>query len=466
MKALPVRVRLTAWYFAVLTVTFCVFGIITYFEMRGSVLQTVDADLHAGELGVHRLMDSKLPCRTDELKHALHEHSSLRPGGDLLQVADGEGNWIYRSQSIMRYGVPGPLVVKAKHATLELDGVPVRVLTKRVDVKGHTYYVQTAEAMGGFARAIGRFRLVLLLSLPVLLLLASVGGYWMSRRALSPVDQITRAAQSVSAQNLSYRLAVPQTRDELQRLSETLNGMLARLEKGFKQIAQFTADASHELRTPVALMRTSAEIALRKPRSEADYRQTLGQIHTELERTSDLIEKLMLLARADAGVEALEHSEVDLAESVRAACRQGRRLAEAKDIAFHEEVNGLSVRVAGDGESLERLFLILIDNAVKYTPASGEVRVSLRADDGHAVSEIFDTGIGIADADRSNIFERFYRADKARSRESGGAGLGLSIGRWIAEAHGGSIEVESALGQGSVFRVRLPILNRPWGAAS
>jgi signal transduction histidine kinase len=273
------------------------------------------------------------------------------------------------------------------------------------------------------------------------------------------VDQIAQTARTISAQNLSRRLVVPQTRDELQRLSETLNGMLERLESAFRRITQFTADASHELRTPVAVMRTRTELSLRKARSADEYRETIGQVHDDLEQTSDLIEQLMYLARTDCGAEILQFAPADVAEVLREACQQGSALAEAKQIEFRSQIPGQPIGIYGDASSLRRLFLILIDNAVKYTAANGRVDVSLREGEGFAVVEVRDTGIGIAESDLPNVFERFYRADKARSRESGGVGLGLSIGRWIAEAHAGMIEVESSLGVGSVFRVRLPLAN-------
>ncbi len=233
--------------------------------------------------------------------------------------------------------------------------------------------------------------------------------------------------------------------------------MLERLETAFKKITQFTADASHELRTPVAVMRTRAELSLRRARSVEDYRDTVAQIHSELERTTELIEKLMFLARTDSGAESIPFTRVDLSEIVREVDTQGSALAEDKHVAFRENLPGHPVWVQGDEHLLRRLFLILIDNAVKYTPSEGTVEVSILEQNGTAIGQIRDTGIGVAAADLPNIFERFYRADKARSRETGGTGLGLSIGQWIAEAHAGTIEVESAPGQGSTFQVRLPI---------
>jgi heavy metal sensor kinase len=274
------------------------------------------------------------------------------------------------------------------------------------------------------------------------------------------VDQITREARSISAQNLSSRLAVPRSGDELQRLSETLNGMLARLEQAFRRITQFTADASHELRTPVALMRTRAEVALRRPRSEEEYRETLQQILQDLQRTSSLIENLMLLARADSGAEALQRTRINMVESVGEACLEGRTLAETNQISFLQELPESPLWIEGESNSLRRLFLILLDNAAKYTPARGRITVTLTSSDGCAVAEVRDTGIGIAAEDLPHIFERFFRADPARSRETGGAGLGLSIGKWIAEAHGGTISASSKPGEGSVFQVRIPLAGR------
>jgi heavy metal sensor kinase len=311
--------------------------------------------------------------------------------------------------------------------------------------------------MVDFYVALYHFELLLYIAIPSLLICAAVGGYWISTRALAPVDQITKTARTISAQNLSSRLVVPHTGDELQRLSETLNGMLDRLESAFKKITQFTADASHELRTPVAVMRTRAELSLRKARSADEYRDVISEVLAELEKTSGLIEQLMFLARADSGAETLHFVETNVTEVLREACHQGSALAEAKQIGFQEEIPGDSMWIRGDASSLRRLFLILIDNAVKYTPANGHVEVSLQRINGYAIAQVKDTGIGIAETDLPNVFERFYRADKARTRDLGGVGLGLSIGRWITEVHAGTIKVQSAPGRGSVFQIRLPI---------
>jgi two-component system, OmpR family, heavy metal sensor histidine kinase CusS len=457
MRPLPIRVKLTAWFSAVLAVTFALFGAAAFFAMQRSIETTVDESLIDRAAGIQELMERVLAEGPEGLGDELREHAELQEEGDLSQVADPDGHWIYRSRLMTRYDVPAKEAGNSLSYNLEVQTLPLRVLATQAHLSGRTYRIQVAAPMDDYQDALNHFKWVLLLLSPLLLLLASAGGYWMSRHALTPVDAITRSAQMITSRNLSSRLTVPRTGDELQRLSDTLNGMLERLESAFKRITQFTADASHELRTPVALMRTTAELSLRKARPEAEYREALAFILRELESVSSLIEKLMVLARSDSGVEALQFARVDLVDTLRRACQQGRTLAEAKILHFREQLAEGPMIVEGDEQALERLFLILIDNAVKYTPAGGEASTSLSETVGFAVAEIRDTGIGIHEADLPHIFERFYRADKARSREIGGAGLGLPIGRWIAEAHGGTIEVESTLGQGSIFRVRLPI---------
>jgi heavy metal sensor kinase len=460
MITLPIRLRLTAWYFAILAVVLSAFGISAYLEMRHSIHRTVDEELQIRAEGVHQLIERTIQRGAeDDLEEGLREHTELRQGGALLQVSDEQGNWLYRSQVMSDYGVPKPATIPRRAVDFMGGQVPLRIWNLKVNVAGQSYLIQSAFEMDDFYGALEHFALLLFISIPLLLLCAAAGGYWISTRALAPVDQITQTARTISAQNLSSRLVVPHTGDELQRLSETLNGMLGRLEDAFKKITQFTADASHELRTPVAVMRTRTELSLRKARSAEEYRDVIAEVLAELEKTSALIEQLMFLARADSGAETLHFSATNVSEVLREACHQGSALAEAKQIGFQEQISRDSMWIRGDASSLRRLFLILIDNAVKYTPASGQVEVSLQRNDGYAVAQVRDTGIGISETDLPNVFERFYRADKARTRELGGVGLGLSIGRWITEVHAGTIEVHSSPGRGSIFEVRLPIAN-------
>jgi heavy metal sensor kinase len=450
-------VKLTVWYGTILAATFLLFGTVSFYAMQKSLDVTVDEELHNQVKEIQKLMEGLLPEGQETFEGELRENFELRPGADFSQIADKEGQWIYRSPFMRRYDIPLPKDIKAHASSLMVNGLPLRTLTAAILVDNKTFGVQVAIPVDDFEDALRRFTWVLLIVSPLLLITASAGGYWMSRWALTPVDEIIRNVESISSQNLSCRLPVPASRDELQRLSETLNSMLERLEAAFKRITQFTADASHELRTPVALMRTTAELSLRKARSDAEYRIALAEILRELENTSSLIERLMLLARADSGVETLQRIQFDLVDLFRVVCEEGKVLAEGKQINFRQRIHSTQIMIIGDAQALQRLFLILIDNAVKYTPTQGRINSSLTTSDGFAVIEILDTGIGIAESDLPHIFERFYRADKNRSRESGGSGLGLSIARWIADAHGAKIEVESTLEKGSRFLVRLPL---------
>ena len=457
MKRLSIRLKLTAWYVAILLASLSLFAIVAFVAMRKGIEKSVDESLEGQADGVAEVMGRVLQQEPAELPDELSEHQELREQADFLQVCDQNGHWIYRSRLMTHYDIPVP--VKATYAAYNVMSahLPLRVLVREINAGGQTYRIQVAAPMDDFYDAIDQFQLMILLLSPLLLILASAGGYWLSRRALRPVDRITRAAQEINSNNLAKRLDVPRTGDELQRLSETLNSMLGRLEASFNRIAQFTADASHELRTPLALMRTTTEVSLRTSQTVADYREAQEDILAELEKTSSLLEKLMLLARADAGVETLQRAPVNLAECLRDACKDGKILAQAKQVKFSADIDGTDLVVQGDSQALHRLFLILLDNAVKYTPPGGSVTLGLRRSNGSAVAEFRDTGIGVSAEDLPHIFDRFYRADKARSREFGGVGLGLSIARWVAEAHGGSIEVQSTPAAGSVFRVRLPL---------
>src|SRR5215831_6902184 len=305
--------------------------------------------------------------------------------------------------------------------------------------------------------ALGWFRIMLALAAPILLIAASAGGCWIIRRAMAPVDEVSHAAPRISIENLSDRLQVPNTGDQLHRLSETLNAMLSRLEASVRRMTQFTADASHELRAPVSLIRTTAEVAvLKRNRPAQEYLEALDEILEESERTSQVVDSLMLLARADSGKECLECLPVDACTVVRSAAEQGERLARNREVDFRLDLPTNPIPIQADPEALRRALLILMDNAAKYTTRGGSIEVGLARRDGWAVASVADTGIGIGPQDLAHIFDRFWRADKARSREHGGAGLGLSIAKWIVDMHGGTISVESKPGRGSVFEIQVP----------
>jgi heavy metal sensor kinase len=455
-RSLSIGVRLTAWYAVCMAGALCVLSFLAFLGMRNSIHSTVDEQLQDRMNSVRAAIDNAMQRGdTDVLRHELDEDSELRPQSDLLQVWDDQGNVIYQSAPLKNNGLPHPGTISQSETTW-ISGTPIRILQSSLEVNKRLYHIQVATRMEEFYEALGRFLQHLTIFAPLALLIASAVGYWISRRALAPVDHITLAAQQLSAHNLSARLAVPGSGDELQRLTETLNQMLERIEENLERITRFSADASHELRTPITVMRTRVELALRRPRTAAENNQTLEQLHTELIQTSELLDNLMLLARADSDAEQLRLVPADIDQVLTDVLAQVSPIAEEKRVALHAALPQYPVWVAGDRQLLQRLFLILVDNAVKYTPSSGQVSIALGAEDGMITVSVTDTGIGISGEDLPHIFDRFYRADKARSREMGGAGLGLSIGQWIAEAHGGSVHVDSTFGKGSTFKVVLP----------
>jgi heavy metal sensor kinase len=468
VKKRSIGFRLAAWYFLVLGCSLGVFSVVAWLSVQASIYHAIDDELRDRVRGVAKFMDLQIAALSiPEIRDEFREHSVLGPGGDLFQVCDQDGQWLYRSVPLESNGVaivrPGALDTP-RFETLRVEGRSLRFYSRRIDVNGKPYTVQVAAPIHEALEAVDRFRLLLLFTAPLLLIAASAGGYWLSTRALAPVDEISRAAQRISIENLAERLPVPPTGDQLQRLSETLNAMFARLEAAVRRITQFTADASHELRAPVALIRTTAEVAVqRTDRTAEEYFEALREIQEESERTSQVVDSLMLLARADSGKETFECVETDVSAIVQEAADQGGKLARTAGLDFTADIPGARISVQADSNALRRALLILIDNAVKYTPKGGSVRVNLETDQEFALISVSDTGIGIAKADVPHIFDRFWRADKARSREQGGVGLGLSIAKWIVEMHHGTIDVESQPGKGSTFHVHVPLYHEQKG---
>ncbi|HKE01155.1 MAG TPA: heavy metal sensor histidine kinase, partial [Planctomycetota bacterium] len=286
------------------------------------------------------------------------------------------------------------------------------------------------------------------------LLLGLFGGLWLARRTLAPVNALAAATASIGPRDLATRLDVTAAPDELRPLAQAFNATLERLEKAFERQTRFTSDASHELRTPLAVLRTQVEVALRADRSPDEYRATLEACLRSAQRMTALVEALLALARADADEAPIAREEVWLDALARETAELLQPAAEAENVTLH--CAAAPARVHGDPRLLADVVSNLVHNGVRYNRPGGRVDVSVARDDGHVVLRVSDTGIGIPAEARGRLFERFYRVDPARSRERGGAGLGLAIAHRIVEAHGGSIDVESEPGEGSAFTVRLP----------
>ncbi len=428
-----VRSRLTLWYSIALATGLVLFAAGTWLLMWHSLNSDVNERLAFQTASVEKFLNAELADPGVQLGEELQEYAEALPGGTYLQVKDERGAIIFQS----------------RHET----GSSHRVVVRPIRVKRAVWHVTVSQSLDAIDSTLNRLRLLLLMLAPIILAIGVLGGLWLSQRALKPVDDITAAARSIGIANLSERLTVPETGDELERLARTWNSMLERLEDAVKRLARFTADASHELRTPVAVIRTTAEIAARRPRTEAQYRGALAEIVTESERMTRLIEDLLFLARCDSETVDMPMASIVLAPMVERICGEMKPLAESKAIRLTCRSKENSARVAGNERAIRRLVLVLLDNAIKYSAPGGEVLVSVQESGDQLHLEIRDTGSGIPESELPHIFERFYRAPEARETVESGSGLGLSLAAGIAQRHHARIEVESAAGQGSTFRV-------------
>lgn len=461
MKDLPIRLKLTLWYTGITCLTFLAAALAIYFTIRISVQRNADRELALRLEGINVfLQKADSYSTTEQLSHELQERGGVRLNGDPFQVVNQKGQWVYRPASVLSLNLPAeyPQTGSDRYHlfTFESQGRKFRILSGIIRTSGQSYGVQIVSNITPIYDILSRILWVSLAGIPFILLVAGAGGYWLSKRAMQPVLHITQTAKSIGERNLAERVTVSPAHDELRELTETLNDMLQRLETAFKRITRFTADASHELRTPVAIIRTTAEFILQKERSVPEYQQLVGQILVESEGTTEMIEGLLTLARADSRPSSGTFSEIDLWMLSAEVVQSVKPLADTKRLALEILPIDKPAPVWARRSDLKKLIVILLDNAIKFTPESGriEVRVAHFAD--QSFLEVKDTGAGITDEDIPHIFERFYRADKGRSRETGGIGLGLSIAQAIAEDHAAQIVVRSRPNGGSSFRILFP----------
>lgn len=465
MALRSIGARLTLWYTGILSITLLFLGSASYGLMSYSLSQDINVALQ----GVAQVIAGRvraegrnpLPPDVDDLFRRFFGFSPSDRYFDMIDPKD--------RQPTDPPPKPLPLPISPKALQNALRGVasyetiqkpgayPVRVLVMPLVEEGRVVHVvQVGISLENLMRTLRRFVLIMASLFPLGLLLAGGGGWLLARRALQPMDRMTQDARRISGEHLEERLHETGFGDELDRLAKTLNDMLARLDDSFRQIRQFSADASHELQTPLTILRGEIEVALRAPRSQKEYEGVLRSCLEEIERISRLVGGLLLLARADAGVLRLDRQPVELGELVTEVSDRLGRLAAEKGLRLHLEIPG-EVVVQADREHLERLLVNLVDNAIKYTPSGGTVTLSLGEAEGReARISIRDTGRGMTPEEQGQIFTRFYRAGLARTDDGPGVGLGLCIANSIAEAHSGRIEVTSTSGQGSTFTVVLP----------
>jgi heavy metal sensor kinase len=454
---MSIRWRLTLWYVAVLAVVVAAFGAAVYITARHQLLERIDGGLREELADV--LFEVERAQSDAGLREWLERRFGQHEGFD-FQITRPGGERFFVNRRLADNALPLPeparLSERPFYRSAAAEGSRWRIVG--VQARGPTgeLTVQVARSLEELDHESGEWLLALLLAGPVTLLVTAGGGYFLAGRALAPVDLLRVRTREITADRLDRRLPVPNPGDELGLLAVTINEMIARLERSFAEVRRFTADASHELRTPLAVIRSEAELALRKPSVPPEQQALLGSILEECDRLSRLTDQLLALAREDAGVAVQAREALDLAALATGTAETMRPLAEAGDVRLHSDSRG-PVWVRGDESRLRQVFYNLLDNALAHTPSGGEVEVRVEAQDGQAVAVVRDTGEGIPPEHLPRVFDRFYRVDRARSRERGGTGLGLSIVRSVVIAHGGKIELESAVGRGTTARMVLPL---------
>ena len=460
MKRLQMlRVRFALWTASLLLAALVLFGLFVYLIMAYNLRIAIDETLQA--VGMQLIVEvergGRLPIE-DIIEEP--QYTRLREQGFSILVQNSVG------RAIQGYGPYLPLLKPATNFTATLQaGRFTTISDPQTADKIRIYAVQIvdADAIGGFVqiarnlndanRTLSLLFITLLISGPLLIVVAGVSGYFLAARALGPIDAITRTARAISANDLSARLQLPPTEDEVGRLAMTFDSMLARLDEAFQRERQFTADASHELRTPLAAMQTIISSTLTRRRSLTDYEQALGDLRHEVEHMRTLTEGLLQLARSDVKQHTAKADEVELTFLLKDVIDSLQPLAAEKGLTLIDQVPEEGLPLFGDSDALIRLFVNLIDNAIKYTE-QGTITITATAQpDNKMVVNVSDTGIGIAPEHLPHIFHRFYRVDGSRSTE--GIGLGLAIALEAAQAHNGTITVASELGKGTTFTVQL-----------
>jgi heavy metal sensor kinase len=476
-----IRGRLTAWYATALALALTGFVVALYLSQRHASYQELDrriaseADLTAGILASVSRAGGAVVQRDAAGRPELASEltATLEAVPDFLMITDSLGQVLFASSKTQlifeQFEQLRRLILEAGGSRTEgtvqviANGPTFRYVVRPfgdvVPVGGAVLAGARPESVElGLRPLLSTFLLIL----PLGILAAYVLGWWLAFRAVEPVDRITTEVREITdGRSLHRRLPIPLVKDEVGRLAATLNQMLNRLERSFSALRRFTADASHELKTPLTVLRAGVERAITTPRLPQEALAPLEEALQEINRMTELVDTLLTLARADEGTAPLHRESVDLKKLVEETRETGELLAEEAGVTMSVTAPASAVVVAVDASRIRQLVLNLLTNAVKYTPSGGRVTLWLEREDGAVKLGVSDTGIGIAAGDLPHVFDRFWRADTARTRtsERPGAGLGLAICKWIAEAHGGTIDVQSRSGRGTTFTVTLPSTN-------
>lgn len=452
LKPRSVRVRLTFWYVGVMLAVLGVYASAVYTFVRDNSSQLLDERLHDDFDWASDMLG-----QTSEGSIAPYEEFG-EGDSPWLQVYSLDGELLYETPEARRNPVPDSekMAAKAEERIVTVPGIipPFRVMSGGARIGGRPVVVQVARSEGPINQDLRQLLYILLLGLPIAVAAAGLGGYLLARRALAPVDRMAERARMINAERLNDRLPVDNPHDELGRLATVFNETLARLQSSFEQMRRFTADASHELRTPLTAIRSVGEVGLRGRRDEAAYREIIGSMLEEVDRLALLVDRLLTLSRADMGQAQLSVDVVDIPALAEEVAEQLGVLAEEKDQSVSVRFDAVPLW-AGDRMVLRQALLNLVDNAVKYSPVGGKIDIRVTQSSVGICIDVTDTGPGIPADLQSRIFDRFYRVDKARSRENGGTGLGLAIAKWAVEVNGGRLTLEPTNGIGSCFRITL-----------
>ena len=469
MNTRSIRFRLIVLYASLLASVFVLFCASTYLGVRHYLRWTIEELLtkrayQLRELLIEDLGHNDETFVADEIEKRFAPQINdrfiriTRADGSVLYVSGAPKDASFTPMLVPRMSQP---VLKQSMREVTLPhGVQMLIVEMPwAAPEGRSFLIEVGTPESSMRTVLRGLLIIFALSLPVVIVIAVAGGFLLIGRALAPVDEITQSAERITLRHLSERLPIARTGDELERLSSALNRMISRLEEAFNHTSRFTADASHELRTPLTVLRGELEDIAQKPQLTPEVREAVGSALEETERLAKIVENLLVISRLDAGEAHIDQSRFDLADLTANTVEQMSLLAEDKGISLHCEA-ATRVEVEGDRARLKQVIVNLLDNAIKYTPAGGSVHITTTAAHDKAILEVSDNGIGIAQDALPYVFERFYRADKARSRQMGGAGLGLSIVKSICVAHGGEVTVRSKENQGSSFRVVLPLVGR------
>ena len=455
------KTRIAVWYISLSTLILVCLGIALYLIISHSMMNErralIAQDLAKMPQVVQRFGNRGMERMLDEAQ----EEIPLKPADEFVQIFTTDGKEVAASPNLKGRSLPfRPELAEStpsefRAVSISGDAFPALLGVTKIVLNDRPYVVAIAASLANVRAIQSRLLVTLLSSIPAAILLSLIGGALLARQAIEPLDRMTTTAQQISAEHLTKRIELQRADVELRILADSFNQMLDRLDQSFKQIRQFTADASHELRTPVTILMGETELAVNNLLDYEECKAALTSRREELERMARIIDDLLALSQFDFRERTLQSKPLDFTDLVIEVCEQQRNQARVKGVEL-ELIDTVPVTIEGDSSRLRQMVRNILDNAIKYTPNGGKVTVELQpSDDRMCVLRVSDTGIGIPESSMPHIFDRFYRVDKARTREEGGSGLGLSIVKEIAEAHGGRIGVQSQVGAGTILTVVL-----------